>query len=135
MQKNQMKKATNDNGMILFGKKAGFVAGIALLVTVLKDVVELFTPIPLWIVVCYSLFVLAVFALALGTKWFDRKLDSDEISKFSDFLTVMSSAFFVIENLVIKCAGDAYSAEVKFIVIAISCTIFWGAYYLLHRKK
>lgn len=115
----QEEKTTDKDGMALSSKKAGFVAGIALLITVIKDIWELFKPITLWIVIGYSIAVLIVFYLALGTKLCDSKLNSKKVAQFGDFLTVTSPLVFVLENLVIKCTGDNIDVGTQIGIIAI----------------
>ena len=76
-----------ENEMNFFSVKASFVAGIVLIITIIKDIMELFIIIPPLIVGCNLVFCLLLAYLVLGTRVFDKKLKAKSVSNFGNFLT------------------------------------------------
>lgn len=120
--------------MNFFAIKATFVAGIVLIITILKDMIEIFFQVSARMVVGYLIICLTMFFLILGTKLFDEKMKSKKVANFGNFLTVMSVMIFVIENSVIKYK-DLYSdMETLITVLVIGIATIVGALYLLFAK-
>lgn len=115
--------------------KASFVAGIVLIFTIIKDIVKLFTnELPIWMILCFSGISLVAFALVLGTKVFDERMESKKVSNFGNFLTIMSAAFWVIENVVFEFQ-EVYTLMEKIALIGgIGIVSILGALYLLFAK-
>lgn len=115
-----------------FTTKVAFVAGIVLLITIIKDILELFISIPNYIVVCYLLICIGVFWEIVCTNRFDKILNSKGVSNFGNFLTVSSIIFFIIENTLIKFQYN--HIIVILTVIILGSEIIGGALYLLFGK-
>ena len=120
------KDDNNNEVRVPFGSKAAFVAGIVLIITIIKDIWEIVSEIPDVVVATYVCVCLIIFYIVLGTKKLDKYLNSKEISNFSDFLTVMSVIVFILENTFIRdgftlTIGEAVS------IIAVLLSIVVGA--------
>ena len=136
MKKNEKQITTNDDRMKLFSIKAGFVAGVVLLIAIVKDCVELFVAIPWWIVYCYSFVVLIGVSLVLGTKLLDGILHSKKVAQFGEYLTVMSPIIFVLESFIINCPSDKLDMESKIAMIVLVGVMAGGAIsFLLSKRK
>lgn len=134
LRKQKKEKKKREADMNFFAIKATFVAGIVLIITILKDMVEIFFQVSARMVVGYLIICLTMFFLILGTKLFDEKMKSKKVVNFGNFLTVMSVIIFVIENSVIKYK-DLYSdMETLITVLVIGIAIIVGALYLLFAK-
>lgn len=134
LRKQKKEKKKREADMNFFAIKATFVAGIVLIITILKDMIEIFFQVSARMVVGYLIICLTMFFLILGTKLFDEKMKSKKVVNFGNFLTVMSVIIFVIENSVIKYK-DLYSdMETLITVLVIGIAIIVGALYLLFAK-
>lgn len=121
--------------MNFMATKASFVAGIVLIFTIIKDIVKLFTnELPTWMILCFSGIGLVAFALVLGTKVFDERMESKKVSNFGNFLTIMSVIFWVIENTVFELQGAYTLIEKIALVGGIGIVSMLGALYLLFAK-
>lgn len=129
----EKEESTKKEKMDFMATKATFVAGIVLVITIIKDIVELFVEIPMGVVICYILFSLLVFYIILGTKKFDEKLKKKQVSNFGNFLTIISIIVFVIENSYIRYKEVLNCADIIVIIFALGLTI-GGAVYLLVSK-
>lgn len=121
--------------MNFFSVKASFVAGFVLIITIIKDIIELFFTIPPIIVGCSLVLCLLLAYLALGTRVLDKKLKSKSVSNFGNFLTFGSVIFFVVENSVIKYADVNSRCDAIIATISIGTTLIAGAVYLLFHKN
>ena len=121
--------------MNFFSVKASFVAGFVLIITIIKDIMELFIIIPPLIVGCNLVFCLLLAYLVLGTRVFDKKLKSKSVSNFGNFLTFGSVVFFVVENSVIKYANANSRIDAIIATTLIGTTLIAGAAYLLFHKN
>lgn len=92
----EQKKREKEMGF--FSVKASFVAGFILIITILKDILELFIIIPPLVVGGYLTLCLLMAFLVLGTRIFDKKLKSKAVSNFGNFLT-FGSIFFRYRKL------------------------------------
>lgn len=121
--------------MNFMATKASFVAGIVLIFTIIKDIVKLFTnELPTWMILCFSCVGLVAFALVLGTKVFDARMNSKKVSNFGNFLTIMSVIFWVIENAVFEFQGVYTLIEKIALVGVIGIASILGTLYLLFAK-
>lgn len=120
--------------MNFFSVKASFVAGIVIVITIFKDIAELFVTIPPIVVGCYLAVCILIAFLVLGTQIFDEKLKSKAISNFGSFLTVGSIIIFVIENSVIRYQDADLKIDAIITTIIIGVTIIAGSAYLLFQK-
>lgn len=125
---------TMESPMDFFAKKASFVAGIVLIITIFKDIYELYNPLPTNVVVLYLAITGFLFLIILGTKIVDKKMDSKRISNFGNFLTTVSVVFFIIENTVIRFQHLYGIFDTRIIVGVIGVAIIAGAAYLLFAK-
>ena len=89
-----------------FNSKAAFVAGIVVILTIIKDAVGLIVSIPLWANLIMLVIVLILFYLALAEKTLDKKLSSKGVENFGSFLTVLSIVVFSLENTLIAECSD-----------------------------
>ena len=121
--------------MSFFSVKASFVAGVVLIITIFKDIAELFLTIPPLIVGCYLAFCLLMAFFVLGTHVFDKKFKSKAVSNFGNFLTVGSVIVFIIENSVIKYADANSRIDAIIATTLIGATLIASAAYLLFRKN
>ena len=124
-----------ENEMNFFSVKASFVAGIVLIITIIKDIMELFIIIPPLIVGCNLVFCLLLAYLVLGTRVFDKKLKAKSVSNFGNFLTFGSVIFFVVENSVIKYTNANSRIDAIIATTLIGTTLIAGAAYLLFCKN
>lgn len=115
--------------------KATFIAGMLVLVIILKDLLELFFKIPAWIMAAFSGVYLIIIFIVLGTKKFDEKMKSPQIIKVGNCLTVISLFVFAMENLVLAFK-DGYS-DIELIILMVSFfgVTIGGTIYLLFSKK
>lgn len=121
--------------MNFFSVKASFVAGVVLIITILKDIAELFLTIPPLVVGCYFAFCLLMAFLVLGTHIFDKKFNSKAVSDFGNFLTFGSVIIFAVENSVIKYADADSRIDAIITTTLIGVTLIAGAAYLLFHKN
>lgn len=87
-----------------FATKATFVAGIVVLITIVKDILELCIQIPVWVVMLYLSICFIVYIVVLCTTIVDKKMRSKGVANFGNFLTIFSIIVFIIENSVIRFA-------------------------------
>lgn len=132
---NKKEKRKRKKNMEFHATKVSFVAGIVLIITMLKVIAELFVEIPSPIVLGYSFFSSLIFFLVAGTKIFDKILTSKKVANFANFLTLFSVIFFVIENTIIKFREQLNTTEVTimviiwvFVGIACSINLLFGKY-------
>lgn len=90
--------------MNFFATKATFVAGIVVLITIVKDILELCIQIPVWAVMLYLSICFIVYIVVLCTTIVDKKMRSKGVANFGNFLTIFSIIVFIIENSVIRFA-------------------------------
>ena len=128
----QPQKARKENDLL--SVKASFVAGVVLIITILKDVAELFINIPPPVVGCYLAFCLLMTFLVLGTSIFDKKFKSKAVSNFGNFLTVASVIIFALENSVIRYQNSNLSADAIIVIPLVGVTVLAGAAYLLFHR-
>ena len=121
--------------MSFFSVKASFVAGVVLIITIFKDIAELFLTIPPLFVGCYLAFCLLMAFFVLGTHVSYKKFKSKAVSNFGNFLTVGSVIVFIIENSVIKYADANSRIDAIIATTLIGTTLIAGAAYLLFRKN
>ena len=121
--------------MDFLATKASFVAGLVLIITIIKDITELYMIIPNWMFGCYVIICILVFYLILGTKLFDSKMKPRGVSNYGNFLTLMSVAFFVIENSIIRYKEIFGDLETKICVTTLGIIVILGAIYLLWEGR
>lgn len=96
--------------MNFFATKATFEAGIVVLITIVKDILELCIQIPVWVVMLYLSICFIVYIVVLCTTIVDKKMRSKGVANFGNFLTIFSiivfiiDIVFIIENSVIRFA-------------------------------
>ena len=127
------KQKNKTEEMDFMAKKATFVAGIVLIFTIAKDIIELFFTIPLWGVYCYIFLTLLISLVVLGTKKLDQKLNTKGVTNFGNFLTVASIIIFVVENSLIKYKEFLSCVEITGIIL-IGIVVIIGAICLLIAK-
>ena len=133
--KKRQEQRKRERKMNFMATKASFVAGIVLIFTIIKDIVKLFTiELPIWMILCFSGISLVAFALVLGTKVYDERMKSKKVSNFSNFLTIMSIIFWVIENDVFEFQEVYTLIEKIALVGGIGIVSILGALYLLFAK-
>lgn len=133
--KKRQEQRKRERKMNFMATKASFVAGIVLIFTIIKDIVKLFTiELPIWMILCFSGISLVAFALVLGTKVYDERMKSKKVSNFSNFLTIMSIIFWVIENAVFEFQEVYTLIEKIALVGGIGIVSILGALYLLFAK-
>ena len=128
------KKRKKEAEMNFFATKATFVAGIVVLITIVKDILELCIQIPVWVVMLYLSICFIVYIVVLCTTNVDKKMRSKGVDNFGNFLTIFSIIFFIIENSVIRFADTMMRIEAIIIVSAIGVAAIIGALYLLFAK-
>lgn len=128
------KKRKKETEMNFFATKATFVAGIVVLITIVKDILELCIQIPVWVVMLYLSICFIVYIVVLCTTIVDKKMRSKGAANFGNFLTIFSIIVFIIENSVIRFADIMMRIEAIIIVSAIGVVAIIGALYLLFAK-
>ena len=128
------KKRKKEAEMNFFATKATFVAGIVVLITIVKDILELCIQIPVWVVMLYLSICFIVYIVVLCTTIVDKKMRSKGVDNFGNFLTIFSIIVFIIENSVIRFADTMMRIEAIIIVSAIGVAAIIGALYLLFAK-
>ena len=120
--------------MDCMASKVSFVAGVVLIVTILKDWFELWTTIPAWAVVGYCIFCLGLLLFVTKSNRFDAKFGSRKVENFSNLLTLGSVLIFVLENTIIRYEQFATKIEVIVIFGLLGVALIVGALYLLLAK-
>ena len=87
------KKRKKEAEMNFFATKATFVAGIVVLITIVKDILELCIQIPVWVVMLYLSICFIVYIVVLCTTIVDKKMRSKGVANFGNFLTIFSIIF------------------------------------------
>ncbi len=128
------KKRKKEAEMNFFATKATFVAGIVVLITIVKDILELCIQIPVWVVMLYLSICFIVYIVVLCTTIVDKKMRSKGVANLGNFLTIFSIIVFIIENSVIRFADTMMRIEAIIIVSAIGVVAIIGALYLLFAK-
>lgn len=112
--------------------KASLVAGVIVIITIFKDLYEYFrSRLPLYVNGIYGLLCLILMLGILGTKKFDKYLNSKGVENFGTSLTIGSILIFALENSIFKIKMDAIDAIGIWLIFA---TIVIGALYLLFCK-
>lgn len=114
-------------------QKAGFIAGIIVIITILNDIADIFGEIT-YLLNIIEFIVCGILAFfILGTRKFDSLLKKEGVEKFGGFLTIVSILLFLLEKILI---GNPYGVDkesaIAFIIIAIELVV--GAIYLLLSK-
>ena len=114
-------------------QKAGFIAGIIVIITILTDIADIFGEIT-YLLNIIEFIVCGILAFfILGTRKFDSLLKKEGVEKFGGFLTIVSILLFLLEKILI---GNPYGVDkesaIAFIIIAIELVV--GAIYLLLSK-
>lgn len=87
--------------------KASLVAGVIVIITIFKDLYEYFrSRLPLYVNGIYGLLCLILMLGILGTKKFDKYLNSKGVENFGTSLTVGSILIFALENSIFKIKLD-----------------------------
>ena len=112
--------------------KASFVAGVIVIITIIKDLFEYFLyELPLGVNAIYILGCLILAGMVLGTDKLDKHLNSKGVENFGTFLTVCSILIFVFENSLLKIKMDVIETVG---ILLIYATIVIGAAYLLFSR-
>lgn len=130
--KQKHNKRKKEAEMNFFATKATFVAGIVVLITIVKDILELYVQIPVWGVALYLGICFIVHILVLCTTIFDKKMRTKGVTNFGNFLTIISILIFIIENSVIKYTNNTCIENIIVVYIFVGAII--GALYLLFTK-
>ena len=128
------KKRKKEAEINFFATKATFVAGIVVLITIVKDILELCIQIPVWVVILYLSICFIVYIVVLCTTIVDKKMRSKGVANFGNFLTIFSIIVFIIENSVIRFADTMMHIEAIIIVSASGVVAIIGALYLFFAK-
>lgn len=123
------------NDTEFFSAKASFVAGLVLWITIVKNIIELFITTPAWLDACYTVLILIMFAFIVGTRIFDNKLKTKNISNFGSFLTVCSIPYYVLDSLILKHKEMTSIGECITVAVFLGGIIIVGSIYLLIVKK
>ena len=130
--KENKKKKKQREKLQFWSVKASFVAGVIVIITIIKDLCEYFgSELPCYVNVIYVLLCLILMLGILGTEKFDKYLNSKGVENFGTFLTVSSILIFALENSIFKIKMDAIEALEMWLICA---TIVIGALYLLFSK-
>lgn len=130
-QKHDKRKKEADSNF--FAIKTTFVAGIVVLLTIVKDIIELCIQPPVWTEGVYLLICFITYILVLCTTICDKKMRTKNVSNFGNYLTMVSIIIFMIENSVIEFV-DNMRIEVILTVSIIGGVAIIGAIYLLFAK-
>ena len=124
--------------------KAAFVAGIAVIITVLNDTVGLLVSIPFWIEAVEVIICLLLFFMALATNKMDKLLSKNKegVEKFGSFLTVYSIIIFLLEKIlkrsvdeeVITCSLSSEKFWVFIFFLLLAIVGIWGAIHVSHKS-
>ena len=105
--KNQRHKDNRKKKKMDFeNKKATFVAGIAVVLTVINDTIGLLVSVPLFVECIEVIICLLLFYLALGTKKMDKLLNKTGVEKAGNFLTVYSIVVFLLERIILRAVNE-----------------------------
>lgn len=133
-------KADNEND--LFDKRISFVASLALIATMVKDIIEtipkligganeLSTQVYYGILIIYLIFIILAFFIVICFKKLDKIIKSDKTDKATGFMTVVSVVYIIIQNLLLEFVD--IQSFIYFIVLV--CEFIIGFIYLLVAKK
>lgn len=133
-----MKENTNINSKEkeeqLLDRKGGFVAGIAILCAIIKDIVSMYTTITPMASVALGGVVLVCFYFVVAKNTFDKFFKNRKVADFVTFLTIMGIVVYIIESIVIfnLKENDWQSRLAATIIFAF---IFIMAIYVLVAKR
>ncbi len=133
-------KADNENN--LFDKRASFVVSLALIATMIKDVIEtipklisgvneLSTQVHCWINFIYIAFIALAFFIVVSFKKLDQIIKSDNTDKATGFMNVVSVFYIVIQISFLECVD--IQSFIYWIILV--CAFIIGFIYLLVAKK
>ena len=89
-------------------QKAGFIAGIIVIITILNDIADIFGEIT-YLLNIIEFIVCGILAFfILGTRKFDSLLKKEGVEKFGGFLTIVSILLFLLEKILI---GNPYGVD------------------------
>lgn len=84
-ERNRKHKREKEVAMNFFATKATFEAGIVVLITIVKDILELCIQIPVWVVMLYLSICFIVYIVVLCTTIVDKKMRSKGVANFGNF--------------------------------------------------
>lgn len=144
--KNENKSGETDEkeDVNLFDTKASFVAGVVVIMTIIRDAIDSLCSIPIWSNLVMFFIGLALFWIVLGTKTFDGLFNKniEGAERFGSILTVASIIVFLLERLVLDDENGKttqwflisynHFLAVTFIVLAV---LVLGTSWLLCSNK
>ena len=128
--------------MQFFNNKATFVAGVAVIMMSINDIIGLVMPIPMWITWVEIGIMGILYVLALITKKLDNWLGTKGAENFGAFLTVFSIAEFMlgrawissVEGMKFEWKLSNEVLQAVFCLSILTAVAIGGAFFLLFAK-
>jgi len=119
--------------LTLFNNKAAYAAAWLMVISMIKDIVEIFTELSkVWMAVIVIIGLL-LYAVIMCSKRFDNIVNDKYHQKFANLMTIISIITFIFDNTYLKYVSVLEVKEIIAIIIVYVVTLF-GAFYLLWSK-
>ena len=135
--KNRIKKEVQ-----FFNSKAAFVAGFAVIMVTVNDIIGLCSKIPMWVNAVELIGIILLYIFALCTKKMDGLLSKKGADNFGSSLTIISIVEFLLGRALISTVEDVEFAcelsnakmQVVIILSLFAVVSIGGAIFLLFCK-